>query len=117
MFSIEGFESWLDSVGLKVESTTVGSASARISVARGTEPIGEMVVDAAGGVFSGVLLAPTEVASLVRWMSGVSEDELWYWTSNGDDCFRVDDDLVENLARARRGGIGHPHGTPWNSEA
>jgi len=115
LFELEAFVSWLGSVGLRVQSTTTEPSSTRLDVARGPEPLGEVVLDAVGGVFARASLTPNEVASLTTWMSSAVDDELWYWTSNGNDCFRIDDELADKLQSARRGGIGHPDGTPWDA--
>jgi len=117
VFALGEFEQLLRSIGYAVldrEHETDGRM-VRLSVEKDGVRLGEISVRPDAGIYSSVPLDHSEIAQLAEWLRDRSNEEIWYWTSNGNECFRIDDQLANKLGQARVGGIGYPDGTPWEA--
>ena len=91
VFALGEFEQLLRSIGYAVldrEHETDGRM-VRLSVEKDGVRLGEISVRPDAGIYSSVPLDHSEIAQLAEWLRDRSNEEIWYWTSNGNECFRI----------------------------
>lgn len=117
-FSKSEFLSLLGEIGLTVVSEQCREPDSWLYLLEGTDgQAGEGTFAPKRGVFVGMNgLKGSDLFKIEDWILKSSDGRVWYWTSNGNEAFRVEAETFHGLlAEARHGGVGHPHGTPWDA--